>query len=138
MSGRNCKRLHDGDADLEPDEIRSAIDKAEQKRRELLDMQPAAKQSAKMISMLPKAADAYRRQIAEGLENDPRAAAKASAILRKLLGPINLIPEQRGLWAEYEIQPATCSRLSDQVVAGACFRNNLLQNSVCLLTIPRR
>ena len=59
-----------------------------------------------MITMLPKAADVYRRQIAQGLDNDPRAAGKARAMLRKLLGNIRLIPEQRNLWAEYEVQPA--------------------------------
>ncbi len=59
-----------------------------------------------MISMLPKAADTYRRQIALGLDNDPRAAGKARVILRKLLGNIRLIPEKGGLWAEYEVQPA--------------------------------
>jgi hypothetical protein len=60
-----------------------------------------------MIAMLPKAADEYCRQIAQGLDNDPRAAGKARAILRKLLGTIRrLIPEQRGLWAEYDVQPA--------------------------------
>jgi len=63
-----------------------------------------------MIAMLPKAADAYRRQIEEGLGNDPRAAGKARAILRKLLGPIRLVPEQGGLWAEYNVQSAALLR----------------------------
>jgi len=48
----------------------------------------------------------YRRQIAQGLDNDARAAGKARAILRKLLGEIRLTPDQAGLWAEYAIQPA--------------------------------
>ena len=99
-------RVEAGDPDMEPDELEAAIARAEQKRRELLDAQPIAKQSAKMVSMLPRAADAYRRQIAEGLDNDPRAAGKARAILRKLLGPIRFVPdEDGGLWAEYEVQP---------------------------------
>ena len=75
--GRLHERLNGGDPDLEPDGIQAAIGKAEQKRRELLDTQPAAKRSATMIAMLPKAADAYCRQIAQGLDNDPRAAGKA-------------------------------------------------------------
>ena len=59
-----------------------------------------------MISMLPKAADAYRRQIANGLDKDPRAAGKARVILRRLLGNIRLVSEQGKLWAEYEVRPA--------------------------------
>jgi hypothetical protein len=105
-------RLAAGDPDMEPDEIQIAIDRAEQKRHELLDTQPAAKQSAKMIALLPKAAESYRRQIAQGLDNDPRAAGKARVILRKLLGNIRLIPEQSGLWAEFELQPAALLKAS--------------------------
>ena len=46
------------------DEIQEAIDRAEQKRRELRDQQPEAKQSANVLSILPRAAELYRRQIA--------------------------------------------------------------------------
>ena len=49
LQDRRCK----GDPDLEPDEIQAAIDLAEQKRRELEEAQPDAKESAKMIAMLP-------------------------------------------------------------------------------------
>lgn len=105
--GRLRERLEAGDPDLEPDEIQAAIERAEEKRKDLVDVQPAAKQSAKMLAMLPKAAEMYRRQIAQGLDNDPRAAGKARMILRKLLnGTIRLIPDQGGLWAEYQLQPA--------------------------------
>jgi hypothetical protein len=45
------------------DEIQAAIERAEATRRELEDQQPAAKQSAKLFSMLPKAAELYGRQI---------------------------------------------------------------------------
>lgn len=62
------------------DEIQAAIARAEEKRQELLAQQPAAKQSARMFSMLPKAADLYCRQIALGLDGDPRAALKARAV----------------------------------------------------------
>jgi len=54
----------------------------------------------------PKAAELYRRAIAKGLDNHPREAGKARAILRKLLGPVRLVPDDGGLWAEYEVQPA--------------------------------
>ena len=59
-----------------------------------------------MIAMFPKAAKDYRRQITLGLDQDPRAADKARAILRKLLGQIHLRPgPNESLWAEYEICP---------------------------------
>ena len=50
------------------DELQAAIDRAEAKRRELQNQQPAAKQSAKILTMLPRAAEGYRRQIALGLD----------------------------------------------------------------------
>ena len=60
-----------------------------------------------MIAILPKAAKEYRRQITLGLDHDPRAADKARAILRKLLGPIDLRPgPDKSLWAEYKVCPA--------------------------------
>ena len=68
------------------DEIQAAIARAEEKRQELLAQQPAAKQSARMFSMLPKAADLYCRQIALGLDGDPRAALKARVFLREWFG----------------------------------------------------
>ena len=109
--GRLRDRLVDGDPDLEPDEIQGAIDRAEEKRRELMEMQPAAKQSAKLTAMLPKAAAEYRRQIEMGLDDDPRAAGKARALLRKLLGTIRLCPgPDKSLWAEYQIYPAALLR----------------------------
>jgi site-specific DNA recombinase len=103
LQDRRCK----GDPDLEPDEIQAAIDLAEQKRRELEEAQPDAKESAKMIAMLPNAAKEYRRQITLGLDQDARAANKARTFLRKLLGPIELCPgPDKSLWARYEICPA--------------------------------
>ena len=48
-------------------------------------------------SVLPKAAEAYRRQIALGLEGEPRAALKVRSILRGLFGgEIRLVPEPNG------------------------------------------
>ena len=91
------------------DEIQAAIDRAESKRNELRAKQPEAKQSAKLFSILPKAAEMYRRQISEGLDGNGVAALKARGILRELFvdGRIDLKPEGDGeLWAEYAIQPA--------------------------------
>jgi site-specific DNA recombinase len=86
-------RLQKGDPDMPADEIQAAIDRADDKRRELQDQQPAARQSAKILAMLPKAAEMYRRQIAEGLNGDPRAALKARVFLREWFsGKITLEP----------------------------------------------
>ena len=82
-------------------------------------MQPAAKQSAKMLATLSKAAELYRRQIAQGLDNDARAAGKARALLRKLLGTIRLCPgPDNSLWAEYEMQPAALLKQAGVASAG--------------------
>ena len=59
------------------DELQAAIDRAEQKLRELENAQPAAKQSAKLLTLVPRMAEQYRRQIALGLYGNPRAALKA-------------------------------------------------------------
>ncbi len=100
-------RLTTGDPDLESDELQLAIEAVQRKRRDLLDAQPAVRQSAKVLTMLPKAAQAYRQQIERGLDNDPRAAAKARVILRDLLGPIQMCPGKDGsLWAQYHTRPA--------------------------------
>lgn len=56
------ERLKQGDPDMPADEIQAAIDRAESKRRELVERGPAAKQSAKILTMLPRAVEAYRRE----------------------------------------------------------------------------
>jgi len=57
------ERLRKGDPDLTADELQAAIDKAEQKRRELEAQQPESRAGAKILSMLPKAAELFRRQV---------------------------------------------------------------------------
>ncbi len=120
--GRLRDRLSQGDPDLEPDEIQVAIDLAEEKRKDLIRAQPASKESAKLISLLPKAAEAYRRQIAQGLDDDPRAAGKARVILRKLLGSIELSPgPDMRLWAEYELRPSALLKTAGTGGSGGAF-----------------
>ena len=58
------------------DEIQAAIDRAEGKRRELMEAQPGAVASAKVLAMLPNAAKLAREQVAAGLDGDPRASLK--------------------------------------------------------------
>ena len=98
-------RLTIGDPDLEPDELQLAIKAAQRKHRDILDALPAPCH-AMILTMLPKAAEAYRQQIERGLDNDPREAAKARVILRDLLGPFQLCPGQdESLWARCHTRP---------------------------------
>ena len=77
-----------------------------------------------MLSILPKAAELYRRQIVLGLDGDPRAALKARVVLRELFvgGRVELQLEPDGsLWAVGQIQPDALLRQAEgMVVAGAC------------------
>jgi site-specific DNA recombinase len=111
-----------GDPDMAADEIQAAIDKAEAKRQALTTNLPEGKQRARVLSMLPKAAALYLRQIDQGLDGDPRAALKSRIILREMLGPISLEPGKGGsLWANFKFNPAALVKAAGTVVAGAGF-----------------
>lgn len=101
------ERLHRGDPDMAPDELQAAIDRAEAKRQNLLEAQPAAKESAKLLTILPRAAEMYRRQITQGLDGNAREAMKARVFLREYFGGrIDLEPGESGeLWANYSECP---------------------------------
>lgn len=91
------ERLRRGDPDMAADEIQAAIDRAEVKARELKGLDANTVPAIKAFAMLPRAAEAYRRQIALGLEGEPHAALKARSILRSLFGgKIRLVPEPGG------------------------------------------
>jgi site-specific DNA recombinase len=91
------ERLKHGDPDMPADEIQAAVDRAESKRRELEEQGPAARRSAKILTMLPRAAEAYRREITQGLAGNQRAALKARVILQQLFGgEIRLVPNASG------------------------------------------
>jgi hypothetical protein len=80
-------RLRHGDPDLTADEPQAAIDRAEAKRRDLQQNQRGiADQPPKVLAMLPRAAELYRRQIARGLQGNPDAALKARIFLREWFG----------------------------------------------------
>ena len=121
------ERLGRGDPDLTADELLAAIERAEGKRRELMNALPDAKVSFKLLAKLPQAAKLYRQQIREGLGGDPRAALKARVFLRGLFGgEIRLQPQpadiasltwageltsvdafgRLGLLARWDLQPA--------------------------------
>ncbi len=59
-------RLRQGDSDIASDEIQAAIDEAEAKRGEFLAARPEAKFTARVLSLLHKAAAACRDMIAGG------------------------------------------------------------------------
>jgi site-specific DNA recombinase len=99
------ERLRQGDPDMPSDEIQAAIDRAEVKRRELEAQHPAARASAKVLAMLPQAAEMFRRQVEEGLDGDRRAAGKARVVLRQMFGRINMRRDGRALYAEYTLKP---------------------------------
>ena len=91
------ERQRVGDPDMPADELQAAIDRAEAKRQELLDQQPVAKQSAKVLNMMPRAAEAARREIAEALAGNSRASLKARVMLREAYdGEIKLVPDEAG------------------------------------------
>lgn len=95
-----------GDSDMAPDEIEAAIACAEGKRQ-TLESSAGSAHGTKVFSMLPRAAELYRRQINQGLEGDLRAAQKARVILRELFGgKIRLVREaDGGLTAHWNLYP---------------------------------
>lgn len=106
------ERLRKGDPDLTDDELQAAIERVQAKRQEL-SLAQSTDESAKVLAMLPRAAELYRRQIDAGLEKDPELAQKARLILRELLGPIQLRPEPDGsLWADFTMQPAALVKMA--------------------------
>ena len=78
-------RLKRGDPDMPEDELQAAIDRAEEKRRELQE-QLSGSSPTKAIAFMTKAAELYRRQVAQGLDGNPQAALKARVFLREWLG----------------------------------------------------
>jgi site-specific DNA recombinase len=99
------ERRRRGDPDMAADEIQAALDRAEGKRLELEAALPDAKASAKVLSILPKAAEMFRHQVEQGLDGDPRAAGKARVVLRQMFGRINMRRDGRALYAEYTLKP---------------------------------
>jgi hypothetical protein len=50
---------------------------------------------------------AYKRQHEKGLQANPQEPNKARAILKELLEPKQMVPEEDGsLWAEFDARPA--------------------------------
>jgi site-specific DNA recombinase len=98
-------RLAQGDPDMEADELQRVIQDVEAKRNELKLKQPAEKQHARVLALLPKAAKAYAEQVEAGIDGDERAVQRARLILRDLIGKITYEPRATGLWATYRLNP---------------------------------
>jgi hypothetical protein len=100
------ERLMHGDPDLTSDELAGAIARAEEKRKALLKAASRTDESAKIISVIPRAAEEYREQIRLGLKGDEIASLSARCFLRQLFGgAIKLMPDPAGgLFAEYNLQ----------------------------------
>jgi len=101
------ERLKRGDPDMTADEIQAAIDLATAKRNELQHQHQGAMPSARMFAMLPRAAEAYRRQITLGLEGPPRASLKARLILARTVRRENQAGSVARWWADSPLEPSS-------------------------------
>lgn len=89
------------------DELQAAIEKAEAKRQQLAAALPGGRQSARVLSMLPRTAALYQKQVKDGLGRDAVAVQRARAILRDLVGQVMLAPGKAGeVWASYRFDAA--------------------------------
>ena len=93
--------------------MRADLDRAEYKCRELAHANPAdINEGGRLLTIIPNAAEPYRRQIALGLDGaHPQIMLKARLAIRELLGQIRLEPGEDGsLWAANEVHPAVLVR----------------------------
>jgi len=120
------------------DEIEAALARAEAKRQELQAQQPGAKQYTKVLSILPRAAELYRRQTAQGLDGDPRAALRARVFLRDWFGgKIRLEPlPDGGLMAHWNENAAALLRTAALGTFGSGDRIFLPSTTVRLSLAP--
>jgi len=110
---------------MAPDEIEAAIARAEGKRSELEAQRPEGKQALKVVSILPKAAEIFRRQVEQGLDGDPRAALKARVTLREwFCGRIDLERHGDELWANYGVRPTALLRVVGNSGSGGVIAND--------------
>ncbi len=76
--------------------LQAVIETAESKYRDLQDQHFSANLPAKTLAFMSRAAELYRRQVAQGLDGNPQAARKARVFLREWFGrKIRLEPPTR-------------------------------------------
>jgi hypothetical protein len=90
------ERLKAGDPDLAADELQAGIDRAEKKRRELLDARPAERENARMLAMLPRAADLYREQSIKDSAAIPQRRRKGAPYCARCWAKSCFHPEKMG------------------------------------------
>ncbi len=76
---------------MPPDEIAAAIKVATATLAQLRSTQPLAKQSARMLALLPRAVEEILTEIGEALTGNPRSVTRARLALRRLFGGNRLI-----------------------------------------------
>lgn len=107
------ERQRKGDEDMTSAELDLVIERAQTERQRLIDQQPVARESAKILAFLPQAAAECRKQIELALDGHARAIEKARHALRQFFGQIKLIPEGNNeLWAEYLIEPGNLVKIA--------------------------
>jgi hypothetical protein len=74
------------------EDIQNAINNAEEERDALGMNPPGKREIDKIVTVLPKAAEIYRRQLAKGLSKDPGAVLKAREVLRAIIGEVTMVP----------------------------------------------
>ncbi len=79
------ERVRQGDRDMTAEDLQTAIERAEARRRELQVPQVGLVPSA-AFSAMRRAAELYRRQVALGLDGQPQAVQKARVFLREWFG----------------------------------------------------
>lgn len=114
------ERLRAGDPDMTADDLLAAIERAEARRREILEAQPQAKAQANVQRLLPKAAQMARQWLGAALDGSAPVSGRARPMLRDFFGgQIRLAPgaEPGSLWADFQLHPAALLRAAG---AGTC------------------
>jgi hypothetical protein len=99
---------------MEPDELQSAIDRVRAKRQQLAISLLPADGAAKVLAMLPRAAEIYCKQIIAGLDDNPEATGRAREVLRELIGPVRIITEGDEVWGVFELRPNVLLKAADR------------------------
>lgn len=102
------ERQRVGDPDMAAADLQAVIDRLLGERARLDVSPPAAIEVAKIVAMLPDAAERCRKQIKLGLDGNPAEGLKARAALRKLCGRIVVESDDDGsVWARFDtLHPA--------------------------------
>jgi hypothetical protein len=133
------ERLRKGDPDMEPDELQSAIDRVHAKRQQLAISLLPADGAAKVLAMLPRAAEIYCKQITEGINDNPEATGRAREILRELIGPVRIKTEGDEVWGVFELRHNVLLKAQIEMVGVTGFEHaTYTSRSSSRNRVPRR